>query len=118
VQLIVVVLQLLLGVIMVSSGVLKLVPGNTVPKTNLLKLGIPPRLLVPSGIAEVLTGLGLVLGMVIPGMAIVAAIIAVILFSGATFKHVSLNTQGLERPMAVTLLMISSLVLFGQWLIK
>jgi uncharacterized membrane protein YphA (DoxX/SURF4 family) len=115
-HLILMIAQVSLGLVMLASGVLKLVPGDTVPKTNLLRLGIPRWLLIPSGVVEVLVALGLVLGLAMPGIAVVAAGIAVILFSGAAYKHISLNTQGLERPMALSLLGISGLVLFGQWL--
>jgi uncharacterized membrane protein YphA (DoxX/SURF4 family) len=110
--------QVFLGIAAFGSGVMKIIPGETVPKKNFAKMQLPAWWLAPIGMLEALCGIGLLIGFWWPTVAAISAALMACTMLGAVSAHVrSLIFLGKKYDgyPALVLLVISAGVLIGRW---
>jgi uncharacterized membrane protein YphA (DoxX/SURF4 family) len=108
------ILQGLLGVAFTGSGTSKLLPGDNPSKQGYAKVRLPMWWLTPIGLTEVVAGLSLFVGFFVPFFALLGAVLAVCTMAGAVLAHV-VRDRKFEGYAALVLLVISSIVLWRHW---
>jgi uncharacterized membrane protein YphA (DoxX/SURF4 family) len=106
--------QVFLGIASFGSGVLKIIPGETVPKKNFAKMQLPAWWLAPIGMLEALCGVGLLIGFWWPTVAAISAALMACTMLGAVGAHI-IQDQKYDGYPALLLLIISAGVLIGRW---
>jgi hypothetical protein len=105
-----VVVAVILSVMLVGSGVAKLVRAAPVVE-NLGKVGVPDAWFPPLAAAEILGAVGLLAGIAVPALGILAAIGVIAYFAGAIVFHVRANDTQFAPPGAFVVLAVAALVL-------
>jgi uncharacterized membrane protein YphA (DoxX/SURF4 family) len=108
------ILQGLLGAAFTASGTLKLLPGDNPSKQGYAKVRLPMWWLTPIGLTEVVAGLSLFAGFFVPSVAVLGAVLAVCTMAGAVLAHVVQDKKFAGYP-ALVLLILSGLVLWRHW---
>jgi uncharacterized membrane protein YphA (DoxX/SURF4 family) len=114
VNILLLILQGLLGAAFTGSGTSKLLPGDNPSKQGYAKVRLPMWWLTPIGLTEIVAGISLFVGFFVSLFAVLGTVLAVCTMAGAVLAHV-VRDKKFEGYPALVLLVLSSMVLWRHW---